>query len=93
MCGNLKVDKGRVVRALAGRDKGTFFAIIDIDGKFVKIADGKTRKLCNPKTKSLKHLALTNTVINIDGISDKQLRKVLSAFNDAALNPEEDFNV
>lgn len=93
MCGNLKIEKGRVVRALAGRDKGNFFAIVDIDGNFVKIADGKTRKLCNPKTKSLKHLALTNTVTNIDRISDKRLRQVLSAFNNAALNPEEDFNV
>lgn len=85
MCGNLKIEKGRVVRALAGRDSGRFFAIVDIDGKFVKIADGKTRKLKEPKTKSLKHLMLTNTVTDIDSITDKQLRKVLSAFNDAAL--------
>lgn len=85
MCGNLKIEKGRVVRALAGRDGGRFFVIVDIDGKFVKIADGKSRKLKEPKTKSLKHLMLTNTVTDIDGITDKQLRKVLSAFNDAAL--------
>ena len=87
MCGNLKIEKGRIVRALAGRDSGRFFAIVDIGEKFVKIADGKTRKLDNPKTKSLKHLMLTNTVTDMEGITDKKLKKVLSAFNDAALNP------
>ncbi|MBQ7132272.1 MAG: KOW domain-containing RNA-binding protein [Oscillospiraceae bacterium] len=81
----MKIEKGRVVKALAGRDSGRFFVIVDIGEKFVEIADGKTRKLKEPKTKSLKHLMLTNTVTDIDGITDKKLRKVLSAFYDAAL--------
>lgn len=81
MCGNLKIKKGSIVRATAGRDFAKFFVIVDINGKFVKIADGKTRKLSNPKTKSLKHLQMTNTEIDIDNLTDKGLKKALAAFN------------
>lgn len=92
MCGNLKIKKGSIVRATAGRDFARFFVILDIDGKFVKIADGKSRPLSNPKTKSLKHLQITNTVIDIDDLTDKRLKKVLAAFN-AENAQEEDLNV
>ena len=71
---------GTVVRADAGRDKGRFFAIIACDGDYILIADGKKRKLCAPKRKSLKHVKFTNTVIELPQ-TDKGLRAALHRFN------------
>ncbi len=47
---------GEIVQSLAGRDKGKFFSVIKIDGEYVYIADGRTRKVSTPKRKKIKHL-------------------------------------
>lgn len=49
---------GQLVVSLAGRDKGCICAVVgsaDEEG-FVYIADGRLRKVENPKKKKLKHL-------------------------------------
>jgi ribosomal protein L14E/L6E/L27E len=51
-----EIIKSCVVRALAGRDKGKLFFVSDTDGEYVYLADGKTRKIENPKRKKLKHV-------------------------------------
>lgn len=52
-----ELQKGDVVRSLAGHDKGGLFVVLDaIDGEHVLIADGKTRTLEKPKKKKRKHL-------------------------------------
>lgn len=54
---------GKVVISRAGRDQGRYYIIIKvIDEKYVYVADGKYRKLLNPKKKKLKHLIMTNLV-------------------------------
>lgn len=73
--------KGMVVKAIAGRDEGKFFIIKDVEGKYAYITDGNSRKLNNPKKKSLKHLRLTNTVIDMDEMTDKKLKKVLNEYS------------
>jgi len=47
---------GNVVISTAGHDKDEIYLIINIDGKFAVLADGKKRKLDNPKTKNLRHV-------------------------------------
>lgn len=71
---------GMIVRSAAGHDKGNFLVITAVEGDFAFIADGKERKLEKPKKKRLKHLKLTNTVIDTDNLTDKGLRKIISAF-------------
>ncbi len=70
--------KGAVVKAIAGRDKGGYFAVTEICGEYVRIADGKNRKLASPKKKNPKHLRMTGTLIELNKITDKELRNVLS---------------
>ncbi|MHC1685648.1 MAG: hypothetical protein AB6733_22425 [Clostridiaceae bacterium] len=56
---------GRVVKAKAGRDLEGFFIVVDIiDNDYVHIADGKSRKIENPKKKKIKHLQFTNMWAN-----------------------------
>ena len=54
----MNIQKGSIVRAKSGRDKGKFFLVLSVEGHFAFIADGKTRKLEKPKKKNLLHLAL-----------------------------------
>lgn len=72
--------KGLIVKACAGREKDGFFVILDNDGKYALIADGRERKVEKPKRKSLKHLKVTNTVIELENITNKSLRKSLNDF-------------
>ena len=74
----MRLQKGSVVRASAGRDCGGYFAVTDADDQFCFIADGKSRKLNKPKRKNIKHICLTNSVIDMNDITDKKLRTLLS---------------
>ncbi len=79
----MKVQIGSVVKADAGRDCGGFFVVTGLDGGYCMIADGKSRKLELPKRKNMKHISLTNSVIDLNDITDKRLRSVLRDFRKA----------
>jgi len=70
----VKIYVGSVVRANAGRDGGGLFVVTAADGDRCFIADGKSRKLGKPKRKNIKHISPTDSMIDINGITDKQLR-------------------
>ena len=75
----MKIIEGTVVKAKAGRDDERNFVVTEVcgDGRYVLIADGKTRKLDKPKRKNIKHLAVSNTVIDLNEITDKKLKMIL----------------
>ena len=50
--------KGCVVEALAGKEKGQIFVVINLDDKYAYLSDGKRLKASKPKKKSLKHIKL-----------------------------------
>ncbi len=52
----MNIEKGNVVRAIAGKEKGDVFVVLDVDEKFCFLVDGKRLKLSKPKKKSLKHV-------------------------------------
>lgn len=79
----MKVQKGSVVRAAAGRDCGGYFAVTDVQNGYCFIADGKSRKLASPKRKNIKHLRPANSMIDLNDITDKKLRTLLKDFSDA----------
>ena len=76
----MNVVMGSVVKALAGRDRDRFFVAVAVEGRCVSIADGKERKLLNPKRKNVRHISPTGTVADMTGMTDKKLRKTLAAF-------------
>ncbi len=74
--------RGSVVRSLAGRDKGKTAVVLSFDEKTAYVADGKERKLSKPKLKNLKHLELTDTVVEeYYLLFDSRLRKKLNSIN------------
>jgi ribosomal protein L14E/L6E/L27E len=79
----VKLLKGSVVRAEAGRDGGGYFVIVEADEKYCLIADGKSRKLEAPKRKNIKHIRVTNSMIDLNDITDKKLRRLMKEFREA----------
>jgi len=79
---------GQVVISKAGRDKGNAFIILGVEGEYVYLVDGKSRKLDNPKRKKIKHLQPTHTVseaiksaiIGQAYMKDADFRTALDAF-------------
>ena len=85
-----------VVFSLAGHDKGREYVVLNTDGSYALIVDGKTRKLTNPKRKSLKHLCLGKSgseelagALCAGKATDSAIRKELAIFRGEAGMTEE----
>ena len=84
----MDISKSDIIESLAGRDKGKFFYVMDVEENYVLIADGKGRKLENPKRKKLKHVRrVTRTetrvatkILNGDKVLNSELRRDLATF-------------
>lgn len=71
---------GRVVKSVSGRDKGMYFAVIGEDENYLVLADGKKRRLENPKHKKSKHVEIQDILLDavLEGeITDKVLQKAI----------------
>ncbi len=51
---------GKIVRSTSGRDKGMYLAVIGEAGDMLVLANGRQRKLDNPKHKKPKHVEFLN---------------------------------
>ncbi|MGO5113655.1 KOW domain-containing RNA-binding protein [Candidatus Avoscillospira sp. LCP25S3_F1] len=67
----MEISKGDLVESLAGHDRGDWFFVVDCDGTYAAVADGKCRKLFHPKRKKLKHVRL---IARTDCLSAQRLR-------------------
>ena len=84
----MDISKSDIVISLAGRDKDKLFYVMDVEDNYVLLADGKGRKLENPKRKKLKHVRrVTRTetrvatkILNGDKVLNSELRRDLAAF-------------
>lgn len=47
---------GGYVESVAGHDSGKYYVILQIDGEYVYLVDGKIRTLDRPKKKKTKHV-------------------------------------
>lgn len=76
----MELTRGLVVRALAGRDRGGYFVVLSVENGYAYIADGKRRRLDAPKRKNIRHLQMTDTLVDLEGVTDKKLRSVLKQY-------------
>ena len=73
---------GQVVLSKAGKDRGSFYAIVLEDEEFAFIADGRLRKVEKPKRKRKTHLSFTKTVLEKDALeTNGKLVNARSKFN------------
>lgn len=81
----------QIVLSLAGHDEGKLFVVLETDGEFLLLADGKGRKLETPKRKRVKHVRCVGTSAHPavqklhrgEPITNKQLRNALAAFHES----------
>ncbi len=74
--------RGTVVRSKAGHDKGSFYAVVKLEGDTALVADGNKRTAARPKRKKLIHLAYTSTVLNEQIMNDdSKIRQEILIFD------------
>lgn len=71
------ITKGSLVWALAGREKGSCFVAVGVDGGFVYLADGRHRKVEKPKRKSIKHISPADAPVYTGELTNKKLRRLI----------------
>ena len=86
----MRFEKAQIVRSLSGHDSGELFCVMDIDGERLLLADGKRRRVSNPKQKNIKHVTSVGlcehpTLEKVRAgqpIGDKELRVALAQIRD-----------
>ena len=82
----MEISKSDFVLSLAGRDQGMLFFVLDTDGVYVSLVNGKERKVEKPKRKKLKHVrkvprpdsTLTEKICSGEQILNSELRRELA---------------
>ncbi len=77
----MELKRGQVVRSKAGRDQGSFMAVLGAEPQWAVLADGKGRPLERPKRKKLMHLSPTLTVLSEEALATN--RKLRAALREA----------
>ena len=74
----MALERGRVVISKSGRDKDYYMVVVFSSDGFADVANGKLRRISQPKRKNAKHLALTNTLLDEAVFeNDKRLREAI----------------
>ena len=84
----MSISKGDLIVSLAGRDKDKLFYVLNVDETYAFLADGKQRKIENPKRKKLKHLRFAARIDSRvaaklregDKVLNSELRRDLAVF-------------
>ena len=82
----MEISKSDVVLSVAGHDKGMLFYVIDTDGVYVSLANGKERTVEKPKRKKIKHVrklprensSLTEKIRSGEPLLNSELRRELA---------------
>lgn len=87
----MALERGTVVKSIAGHDGGSFYVALSLEDGFALIADGKLRTLEKPKKKNIKHLAATKVVLPAAQLeTNKKLRRALWPYNYGGIPPLSD---
>ena len=57
----MDIVRSDIVVSLAGRDRGKLFIVLDTEGEFVYLTDGRLRKTEKPKRKKCKHVRFASS--------------------------------
>ncbi len=72
---------GIIVRSVSGHDKDNFYILLNVNGCFGHIVDGKRRKLIKPKLKNLKHVKPTHFNVDLSALeNDCKVRKIIRTY-------------
>ncbi len=76
------LERGMVVRSLAGRDKGSLLAVMQVGEGVVLLCDGKERPADRPKSKNFRHVESVGLSLSEEELeTNRALRKALRRLN------------
>ena len=58
----MELKKGMLVISKAGHDKDSWYVVLDIEGNYAYLVNGKTKTMEDPKKKKLMHLQPVNII-------------------------------
>ena len=84
----MEIAKSNIVRSDAGRDKGKLFVVLAVEGEYLLLADGKSRKVESPKRKKRRHVLfvaadenrLSDKMKSEEKITNSELRRTLAGY-------------
>lgn len=84
----MEISKASIVRSNAGRDRGKLFFVLETEGEFLLLADGKSRRVESPKRKKRKHVLydgddgsrVSEKIKSEEKVTNSELRKALAAY-------------
>ena len=91
------MDIANLVQATAGREQGKYFFILETEGEYLLLADGKRRRVETPKRKRRKHVELVeegsgpvaDKIRSSEKITNSELRKAIAAYSGKE-NPDQE---
>ena len=94
----MEIAQSNIIRSDAGRDKGKLFVVLAVEGEFLLLADGKSRKVENPKRKKRRHVLfvsaeetrLADKLKRGEKITNSELRRTLAVFNRELVQPDQE---
>ena len=86
----MEIAKSNIVRSDAGRDKGKLFVVLAVEGEYLLLADGKSRKVESPKRKKRRHVLfvaadenrLSDKMKSEEKITNSELRRTLAGYRE-----------
>jgi ribosomal protein L14E/L6E/L27E len=86
----MEIAKSSIVRSDAGRDKGKLFIVMAVQGEYLLLADGKSRKVESPKRKKRKHVLfvaadetrVSQKIISNEKVTNSELRRTLATYRE-----------
>ena len=93
----MEIAKSDIVKSIAGRDTGKLFFVMDTEGEFLVLADGKTRRLEVPKRKKRKHTVfverracrVAEKIRSEEKVTNSELRRTLAEYGEDG-NPDQE---
>ena len=93
----MDIARSDIVKATAGRDRGKLFFVLAVEGEYLLLADGKTRRLERPKRKKRKHVVFqarydcrtAEKIRDGEKLNNSELRKTLAQFGGDG-NPDQE---
>ena len=85
----MDIAKSNIVKSIAGRDAGDLFFVLAAEGDFLLLADGKRRRVEQPKRKRTKHVMLVGEsdapvarkIRSSEKITNSELRRAIAALS------------
>ena len=86
----MEIAQSNIIRSDAGRDKGKLFVVLAVEGGYLLLADGKSRRVEAPKRKKRRHVLfvaaeetrVSEKIKNNEKITNSELRRTLAAYRE-----------